>query len=234
MIHTNYNCVCTFSCMTSGLISPSGIPDSPSEIIAPSLRRITTPPLQPLLPDRVDTSLEENVSPEFSRANRLSDLILHDEPMIINEITEGQDAAADNLYDIVNTSTIQSECALAANASTDSDDDSDNDSLLLEKCMARGMNLNISKNDNVNINSNEPPPLPPRIGMTSNGHRDQVTTQYTPHNDPRGSDGSDTEYDDILQLCIQNGMEKASIGDGIVANQRNKEHLIGRKVTAFI
>lgn len=279
-IQTRYIHNCQFhlficSHMSSGLISPSDFPDSPSQTIPQSPRRLSVRITPPPVPDQVNTFVVENTPAQFSCATSLSNLSLDDEPKIatdclikemrlMNHPSDDRDDDAADLCDeisglnineshravTVNTSANESERNLSVDSNAFSDsDESARDSLLLEQCMSRGMNSELTSQNN----NNEPPPLPPRNvaprpsesspeNQSKHVSNSRDAAPRYAHDDSYSSEGSEAENDDILEQCIQNGMEKSTkptkpivaqrttipmVNDGILPSKLIKENPIG-------
>ncbi|KAJ6622508.1 Adenomatous polyposis coli protein [Pseudolycoriella hygida] len=158
--------VSEFSRLASGIISPSEIPDSPTQIAVHSPRRTPgalvsfpcTPPnpLRSVFEDNINPYGVENTPAQFSCATSLSNLSLDDEPKIetdlatkeLEMLTVDDDAAvnAKHLNDIKtfdNTNQNQN-----INADLSDSDDRD-DEILLESCMSMGMDR-IVRSQNIN------------------------------------------------------------------------------------
>lgn len=135
-----------FSRLASGIISPSEIPDSPTQIVSHSPRHISgasisfpcTPPipLRSVFEDNINPYGVENTPAQFSCATSLSNLSLDDEPKIETDITTKEmkllslddEPAIDQLKDIDN-----------CNINADLSDSDDRDDEILESCMSMGM-----------------------------------------------------------------------------------------------
>lgn len=148
-----------FSRLASGIISPSEIPDSPTQIVAHSPRRLPgtsvsfpcTPPnpLRSVFEDNVNMFGVENTPAQFSCATSLSNLSLDDEPKIETDITTKElkllsveDDAAVKINkksnDIQSFDPSNVDDTQIINADLSDSDDRD-DEILLESCMNMGM-----------------------------------------------------------------------------------------------
>lgn len=162
--------------MASGIISPdSEIPDSPTQIVAHSPRRLPgasvsfpcTPPnpLRSVFEDNVNMFGVENTPAQFSCATSLSNLSLDDEPKIETDITTKELkllSVEDDGTVIINNkgNDIQSfdrsnvDDIRIINADLSDSDDRD-DEILLESCMNMGMDRIVRSQNAIHMNEKE-------------------------------------------------------------------------------
>ncbi|KAG4067863.1 hypothetical protein HA402_010549 [Bradysia odoriphaga] len=147
--------VSEFSRLASGIISPSEIPDSPTQIVAHSPRRIPgtsvsfpcTPPnpLRSVFEDNLNPYGVENTPAQFSYATSLSNLSLDDEPKIETDITTKElnllsidDDAARNMKQL-NDVDLFGHSNDIGNINANLSDSDDRDDEMLKSCMSMGM-----------------------------------------------------------------------------------------------
>lgn len=180
--------VSDFSRLASGIISPSEIPDSPSQMVQPhtsgsaiaffpstppkQFQQPTTHQQQPLrsvFEDDVNPFGVENTPAHFSCATSLSNLSLDDEPKIASDSKTKEQK--DNLEEMK-----------ASSISDDSDEDiDDGDTDLLATCI--------------------------NIGMNKIPASDPVKTDLIPKHDDSTS-GSDMADESLLEQCIRVGIQR--------------------------
>lgn len=156
-----------FSRLASGIISPSEIPDSPTQIVTHSPRRIPgasvsfpcTPPnpLRSVFEDNINPYGVENTPAQFSCATSLSNLSLDDEPKIETDITTKEL----KLLSVDDETTLNITQLNDNNINVDLSDSDDRDdeimeSEILESCMSMGMGRIVRSQNQVNqLNDNE-------------------------------------------------------------------------------
>lgn len=183
--------VSDFSRLASGIISPSEIPDSPSQMVQPHTSGAavaffpSTPPkqfqpptathpqepLRSVFEDDVNAFGVENTPAQFSCATSLSNLSLDDEPKIASD-------------SITKESIPQQEDKKAASISDDSDDDGDDvDTDLLATC--------------INIGMNKAPVI-----------TESVKPDLIPITHDDSTSGSDMADESLLEQCIRVGIQR--------------------------
>lgn len=207
--------------MSSGNISPSELPDSPSQTIPQSPRHIRTgitshnnsgERMRSVFEDEVNTFGVENTPAHFSCATSLSNLSLDDEPKITTDCllkelrlmthpSDDQDevaldGGATNYIAISKDTLPNSNHSLEENETVDSDSDK-NDSSLLDQCINIGINGSVRSQG-----AGSGPPLLPRKVPRNSGSTDAC-------DDCSGSEGSDIA-NDLLSQCIQDGIARST------------------------
>lgn len=196
--------------------------------------------LRSIFEDQVNTFGVENTPAQFSCATSLSNLSLDDEPKIatdclikemrlMNHPSDEQDdgplemvGEASGVNNVANTAVTANTSTVSVDNSAFSDSD---ESDLLEECINMGMNSGPRSQNAI------APPLPPRnalryeansmdnhLGSSGstmpNGDtapsNSNVQSSPFSHDDGSSSDGSDVEIDDILEQCIQSGIERST------------------------
>lgn len=216
-----------FSRLASGIISPSELPDSPSQMIAHSPRRHasggamlsfpTTPPvlncggpsrLRSVFEDDVNMFDVENTPALFSCATSLSNLSLDDEPKIatdsltkemrlMNHPSEEQD---DNLMACEQNNDSNIGGVSRMTGTTSDSDETDDDNMLLETCINIGMNSGVRAAPPLNLSS----PVGGRTGSGDESH----TVPAAVLDD--STSGSDVGNDIMMEQCIREGFPRST------------------------
>lgn len=216
--------------MSSGIISPSDLPDSPSQTIPQSPRgipvRMTSPPipsnamnsdgrLRSVFEDEINTFGVENTPAHFSCATSLSNLSLDDEPKIatdclikemrlMNHPSDDQDETPiDNVLDVqIGLISNDSQINVDRNLAVDDTLLSDSDESAKDSLLLEQcINMGMNMGSRANQNANVAPPLPPRNVPREN-------SSMAPPDDCSSEDGFDN--DPLLNQCIQDGIKKCS------------------------
>ncbi|XP_055297152.1 adenomatous polyposis coli protein-like, partial [Sitodiplosis mosellana] len=200
--------------MPSGIISPSEIPDSPSQTMPPSPRQKHSHSRdnatnQRRLPfeDEIRTFGVENTPALISCATSLSNLSLDDEPKIANDLLikemrlmhHASDEQDDEQNAIASTSADQSDAnpifdsnernnCDAGEALSDSDDSINDDDSLLKNCISLG--IQAKKIEDIK----SPPALPEPNDIL-----------------PDDSSSDDEDPVDLLEQCIRTGITKNAV-----------------------
>lgn len=127
--------------MPSGIISPSELPDSPSQTMPPTPRRIrATSPPPPAFEDEVKTFDVENTPALISTATSLSNLSLEDEPKISTDCLR-KDTIPILYEDEVKTFHVQNTPALISCATSLSNLSLDDETKITTDCLIKEMRL---------------------------------------------------------------------------------------------
>lgn len=239
--------VSEFSRMTSGMVSPSELPDSPTQTVPPSPRNVKAPaPLPTVKPavtgsvfeERVSVFKEESTPVHFSTATSLSSLTFDDEPQENSVKTEEK-----RISDIV-----------PELAPVNEEEDED----MLAACISIGIqqNTNKQRTNAVNIvkttpvvrcspiqrtrTSGIPVKSTPRkhLNVSESEVLGDSTTEFctedtpanvshaTSHSDLSNlcalSDDGSSDHDNILAECIQSGMPQARMQQVSVPKKTTK------------
>lgn len=216
--------------MSSGIISPSELPDSPSQTIPQSPCcipvRMRSPPLtsnvinsdgrlRSVFEDEINTFGVENTPAHFSCATSLSNLSLDDEPKIatdclikemrlMNHPSDDQDEIPiENVLD-AQTGLISNDSQLIADRNLAVDDAllSDSDESAKDSLLLEQcINIGMNISSRPSQSGNGAPPLPPRNVPKESG------SMVAPE-DCSSEDGLDN--DPLLNQCIQDGINKCS------------------------
>nr|XP_027210775.1 adenomatous polyposis coli protein-like isoform X3 [Penaeus vannamei] len=207
--------VSDFSRFTSGAISPSDLPDSPSQTVPPSPKR-SRPPSQPFKPPPTHTEprtstgvfseapkawVEEGTPVEFSRATSLSSLTIDDELPLTVDVVPRDRLRGDGKDSSENTA---SEGSRAASRGSQ-----------------RGLQIPCSNIPRFHTQKHEQ--LESEVlgeDEPKDKKDDEVETRSREHSQTRSSTHSDSESENILAECISSGMPTST--------QRSSKQYSGR------
>lgn len=196
--------VSDFSRLASGIISPSEIPDSPSQMVAHSPRRSsggaaaaffpTTPPthfhqqqpLRSVFEDDINAFGVENTPAQFSCATSLSNLSLDDEPKIASDSRTKE--SKNNVEDVASVKN-----PIATTGGTTSDD-SDEEGYMDTDLLATCINIGMNKVTAIDSNQNKPDLI------------SQVPSHHSLIDD--STSGSDVADASLLEQCIRVGIQR--------------------------
>lgn len=210
-----------FSRLASGIISPSELPDSPSQMIVHSPRRHasggmlafpTTPPvlnyggpsrLRSVFEDDVNTFDVENTPAQFSCATSLSNLSLDDEPKIATDsltkemrlMNHPSEEQEDNLMACEQSNDSNIGGVSRMTGTTSDSDETDDDNMLLETC------INIGMNSGVRV-------APPLSSLSPVTDVDNHTVPTALLDD--STSGSDVGNDSMMEECIREGIQRCT------------------------
>uniref|UniRef100_A0A0A9WDI2 Adenomatous polyposis coli protein n=1 Tax=Lygus hesperus TaxID=30085 RepID=A0A0A9WDI2_LYGHE len=210
--------VSEFSRMTSGIMSPSDLPDSPTQTVPPS-PRVKAPPSLPVtveetkprdVPGVFDDAIvafkEESTPAQFSTATSLSDLTFDDEQ---------QETVCEKLLAAVSE---------------------EEDERILATCISSGMQNNRESNlSRIPRVRGIPVKAPTNIVRPSNQALDETPVQFCTEDTPASlshatshselscalSDAS-SDHENILAECIQSGMPQPQIGSSSAEKKQSK------------
>lgn len=227
MMDDRSSVVSDFSRMASGIISPSEIPDSPSQMVPQSPRRVssgggghviafpTTPPmlhcgsvgmsgrLRSVFEDDVNTFGVENTPALFSCATSLSNLSLDDEPKIATDSLTKEMRLThpsedhEDAIDVPLQEQIFINDTAPQTAVTSDSDEADDDNGVLAACINIGMNSGVKEQ--------KPTAVSPSLSISN-----RLVTGGENSNDSSDSSSSDIGSDSILEQCIRDGIQKST------------------------
>ncbi|XP_014283786.1 uncharacterized protein [Halyomorpha halys] len=226
--------VSEFSRMTSGIMSPSELPDSPTQTVPPS-PRVKAPPILPpaiekekprsgIFEDSVVAFKEESTPAQFSTATSLSDLTFDDEPHETN--IERKD--------------------LELTAVSEEEDEH-----VLADCINIGM-LNNSRGNLEAVNTSQGTRIPRGTGIpvkTTSTHAsqpmDETPMQFCTEDTPASLSHatshselsvalSDASSDHILAECIQSGMPQPQVVNQTTEKKKTKSETVPAGVKVSI
>lgn len=196
-----------FSRLASGIISPSEIPDSPTQIVPNSPRRSSAAAPKPVarlrsvFEDDLNTFGVENTPAQFSCATSLSNLSLDDEPKIASDsltkeislnINAEEEEPGKEPVEIPPEETgaahgnVENPSINLSDAVLSDSEESDGDNLLFQNCINLGMTRGIAASKN------------PANGAKKN---DNISDDSTSSSDAANDDH-------LLEQCIRDGIQK--------------------------
>ncbi|XP_053678014.1 adenomatous polyposis coli protein-like [Anopheles nili] len=217
--------VSEFSRMASGVMSPSELPDSPTETVAHSPRRCPPkekpvperPPVTSAFADTVSKFNVEHTPAQFSCATSLSNLSIELEDS--RDVTV-EDGTGGERVDRRSSPVLPNPAELLANAGevgdvpgSDGDSDAGEDDELLASCISIGMSSVVARS--AAAKKNPPTATFPHLatGQSTGEPVDPVEPHFLRYRERGGDDSDDSSNlsdnnDRLLEECILSGMPK--------------------------